>query len=341
MTINLELIAMRQEAAMLRAFFQAISEIKNTTKLSELTRLISGNNINGAIRLLGLEPASFEGLEEQIYQAYRTGGLTGSAQIGSVPTSVGSLSMNFDISAPDAVDWVRNQSSKMITELVEGQQQLVRDALATNLDAGINPRQSALDLIGRVNDKGVRTGGNIGLTTQQAKWVSTAREELEGLDKNYFTRELRDKRFDGLVRKAIIDGKPLTKAQIDNAITQMQNKTLKYRGDVIARTESINALRAGQHESLMQAADKGDGSRDDIKRYWDATGDKSTRLDHLIMEDQERIGDAPFTFPDGSQARFPGDDSLDAPAKQLIQCRCRERIEIDFIGRLKRVEGFR
>lgn len=341
MTINLDLIASRQERDMLRAFTQAISDIKNSTKLSELTRLISDNNINGAIRLLGLEPASFEGLEEQIYQAYRTGGLTGSAQIGNIPTSVGSLSMNFDISAPDAVEWVRNQSSKMITELVEGQQQVVRDVLATNLANGINPRQSALDLIGRVNDQGVRTGGNIGLTQQQAKWVSSARTELESLDNRYFTRELRDKRFDNLVRKAIADGKPLTKAQIDNAITQMQNKTLKYRGDVIARTESINALRAGQHESLMQAADKGDGSREDVKRFWDASGDKRTRLDHLLMEDQERTGDMPFTFPDGSQARFPGDNSLGAPAKQLIQCRCRERIEIDFVGRLKRVEGFR
>ncbi len=341
MTINLDLIASRQESAMLRAFSQAISDIKNTIKLSELERLISDNNINGAIRLLGLEPASFEGLEEQIYQAYRTGGLTGAAQIGNIPSSIGTLSMNFNISAAAAVEWVRKQSSQFITEMVEGQQQLVREVIATNLEKGINPRQSALDLIGRVNDTGKRTGGNIGLTTQQAGWVQKAREELQSLDRNYLSRDLRDKRFDGLVQKAIADGKPLTKAEIDNAITQMQNKTLKYRGDVIARTESINALRAGQHESLMQAADKGDGERNDVKRYWDASGDKRTRLDHLIMEDQERIGDMPFTFPDGSQARFPGDNSLGAPAKQLIQCRCRERIEIDFIGRLKRVEGFR
>lgn len=341
MTINLDLIASRQESAMLRAFSQAISDIKNSTKLSELERLISDNDINGAIRLLGLEPASFEGLEEEIYQAYRTGGLTGAAQIGTVPSSIGTLAMNFNISAPAAVEWVRNQSRQFITEMVEGQQQLVREVIATNLDKGINPRQSALDLIGRVNDAGKRTGGNIGLTTQQAGWVSKAREELQGLDRNYLSRDLRDKRFDSLVQKAIADDKPLTKAQIDNAITQMQNKTLKYRGDVIARTESINALRAGQHESLMQAADKGDGSRDDVHRFWDASGDKRTRLDHLIMEDQERTGDMPFTFPDGSQARFPGDNSLGAPAKQLIQCRCRERIEIDFIGRLKRIDGFR
>lgn len=341
MTINLDLIASRQERDMLRAFTQAISDIKNSTKLSELERLISDNDIDGAIRLLGLEPASFEGLEEEIYQAYRTGGLTGAAQIGTVPSSIGTLTMNFNISAPAAVEWVRNQSSQFITEMVEGQQQLVREVIATNLDKGINPRQSALDLIGRVNDAGKRTGGNIGLTTQQAGWVSKAREELQSLDKNYLSRDLRDKRFDSLVQKAIADGKPLTKAQIDNAITQMQNKTLKYRGDVIARTESINALRAGQHESLMQAADKGDGSREDVHRLWDASGDKRTRLDHLLMEDQERVGDAPFTFPDGSQARFPGDNSLGAPAKQLIQCRCRERIEIDFIGRLKRIDGFR
>jgi len=341
MTINLDLIATTQERAMLRAFNQAVSDIKNTTKLSQLEALIGSNDIDGAIRLLGLEPAAFEGMEEELYQAYRTGGLTGATQIGSVPTQIGSLTMNFNIGSPAAVDWILSQSSRMITEMVEGQQELVREVLATNLDKGIAPRQSALDLIGRVSDSGARTGGNIGLTTQQAGWVSKAREELESLDRHYLSRDLRDKRFDSLVERAIANGKPLTKVQIDNAITQMQNKTLKYRGDVIARIESINALRAGQHESLMQAADKGDGSRDDVKRFWDATGDSKTRLDHLIIEDQERRADEPFTFPDGSQALFPGDNSLGAPAKQLIQCRCRERIEIDFIGRLKRVEGFR
>jgi hypothetical protein len=341
MLINLDLIATSQERLMLKAFSDSVSDIKNTTKLSQLERLIASNDVEGAIRLLGLDPSAFEGVEEQIYQSYRRGGLTGAIQLGDITTSVGAITARFDISAPQAVEWVRNSSGRLITEMVDGQADVVRETLAGNLDKGINPRQSALDLIGRVNAQGARVGGNIGLTTQQAAWVQSAREELSDLNGNYLTRELRDKRLDPLVRRAIADGKPLTPQQIESAITGMQSKTLKYRGEVIARTESIKALRAGQHESLLQAVNKGDGEPSDIKRTWDASADTRTRIDHLIMEGQERTGDIPFTFPDGSQAKFPSDDSLGAPPKQLIQCRCREVIEVDFIGRLKRVEGFR
>jgi hypothetical protein len=36
----------------------------------------------------------------------------------------------------------------------------------------------------------------------------------------------------------------------------------------------------------------------------------------------------PFTFPDMSQAMYPGDDSLFAPAGNLIQCRCVQTITL-------------
>lgn len=90
----------------------------------------------------------------------------------------------------------------------------------------------------------------------------------------------------------------------------------------------------------MQAVRRGEMDAGDVTKEWDATGDARTREEHLLMEGQTVPLLMPFTFPDGSQAQYPSDDSLGAPASNLIQCRCKIDYRIDFIGRAKRVRGF-
>ena len=340
---KLDIIGNQQEAQMLRAFLDAVADIKNQTKITQLTAAIERGDIDGAIRLLGLDPAAFEGMDESLRQTYRTGGFTGAAQFGSIPTPDGDVLMRFNMRSPAAEEWLRVNSSQLITDMVEGQQEMVRQVLTDDLAKGINPRQSALDLIGRMDNTGQRRGGFIGLTPQQTGWVSTTRQELNDLNPNYFNRKLRDKRLDGVIRKAMNTDTPLTPAQINRAITRLQGRTLKYRGDVIARTESINALRAGQHESVNQAVARGELDVQDVRRVWDSSGpDGRTRDSHLFMEGQTRAQGVPFDFElTTGQAMFPGDASLGAEPKELIQCRCRENTQVDFIGRLKRIEGFR
>ena len=345
MPINLDLIAQQKERDMLRAFADAVADIKNSVKLKDLEAAIASQDADAVVRLLGIDRAAFERVDDEIYQAYRIGGLTGVEQIGRIPTPLGEIAFRFDMAAPSAVQWIEKQSSELITEIVDDQIEMIKAQLANGLELGNNPRTTALELVGRYNPAtGKRAGGTVGLTTQQAGWINNARNELLELDRNYFTRELRDKRYDSIVRKAIEDGKPLTKAQIENAITQMQSKALKYRGDVIARTESINALRAGQFQAVEQAMEKGELDSQDARKAWDATGDKRTRLDHFQMEANYKDGipiEDEYIFPDGSKAMYPGDNSLGAPGKQLIQCRCRNVITIDFIGRQVRMEGFK
>lgn len=339
---NLTLIANRQESEMLKAFLDSVAAIKNDVKINQLTLLIERGNIDGAIKLLGLDPSAFEGMDEALRQAYRTGGFTGAVQIGGIPTDDGEIPFRFNMRSPAAEEWLRRESSRLIVEMAEGQAELVREVLTVELENGVNPRQAALSLVGRMDNTGKRTGGMIGLTTQQAGWVASARDELENLDAHYFTRSLRDKRLDSVVRSAIESGEPLTEKQINRAITRLQGRTLKYRGDVIARTESIKALSASQDESINQAIIKGEVDNEDVDGEWDSTGnDGHTRDSHLMMEGQKRKHGKPFDFPFGGQANFPRDDSLGAPASEIIQCRCRKNTTIDFIGQLKRVEGFR
>ncbi len=350
--INLSAIAANQERSVLRAFNDVISSIKDTTKLSELTRALEAGNVDAAIDILQLDRATFEPFEDSILRAYRQGGITGANQIGVIPSpssSVafpfgGSIQFRFDLSAIAAQQWAARKSSDLVVELIDQQRELVRKVVTEQIATGTNPRTAALDLIGRIDTStGKRTGGFIGLTDQQEQWIVNARDELRNLDPKFKRRKLRDKRFDSVIEKAIKDGKPLTNKQINNAITRMQARALKFRADSIARTESLNALRAGQFESIRQAVAVGGIDDRDVKKIWDATGDARTRDDHRVMELNYSGGirlESSFVAPDGSRLLYPGDTSLGATGAQTVQCRCIAKYKIDFIGRVVRMEGF-
>jgi len=367
---NLTAIATQAERALLATFRETIQSVKDQAVIQEIVRLLEVGNVDGVIDLLQLDQATFEPIEEQIRTAYRTGGITGAEQIGTIPTSTGTLVMRFNMRAPAAEAWLASLSSRLITEVFDEQKQMVRERLTDALSRGVNPRQSALDLVGRVDRQTQkRTGGFIGLTKYQAGWVRNSQMDLELIGasqeeieaafaranrklpedydpaSSYLSRTLRDKRFDGAVKKAAKNSSRLNQKQIGAAVSRYQDSALRYRGRMIARTESINALRAGQFEAMQQAIIKGEVDSQDVTKSWNATGDARTRLEHLQMEQMYGEGNGipinqPFISPTLDRAMFPGDSSLGADGSFLIACRCRAEYVIDFIGRALRVEGF-
>lgn len=339
---NLAEIAEAQEAAFSEAFSEAISNIKESARIKEIAERIDAGDIEGVLAALGLSEASFGLIEGELQASYRKGGQTGARQVGRIPDQAGQITfvLSFNVNHPRAEQWLRENSSRLVVEVTADQKQMVRERLTVGLSEGRNPRQSALDLVGRINRvTGNREGGFIGMTSQQAEWVANARNELESLDEAYLDRQLRDRRFDRLFRRAVRTGEPVKKEQIDRMIVALQRRTVKYRGNTIARNESINALRAGQHESLVQAMEAGSVPESDMTRAWDATGDGRTRQTHMQAEGQKVTGNQPFMVG-GYQMRFPGDSSMGAPASETIKCRCIARTEIDFGARVARIEGF-
>jgi uncharacterized protein with gpF-like domain len=334
---SLSEISDNQRRAVLRAFNSVIASIRDSATLADLTMLIEQGQIDAVIDMLQLDRATFATLEQAIADAYRIGGETAMGQIGRIPVDGMSMRLVFDVRSPAAEAWLATSSNRIV-EIVAEQRAVVRSTLQYGMESGLNPRSTALDIIGRIDTvTGNRIGGVIGLTEQQAGWVSNARQELLDLDSNYFSRALRDKRFDSTVRRAIADGKSLTQTQIDKAITQMQNRAQRYRGEAIARTESINALRSGHHDAVMQAVDAGDVDERDTYHEWDATGGARTRDAHIAADGQRRPIKQPFIVGD-ERMMYPGDPA--GSAKNTINCRCRERTVIDFAGKVKRIEGF-
>lgn len=224
-----------------------------------------------------------------------------------------------------------------MTRIVDEQREAIREVIEAGIAAGRGPRDTALDIVGRINPATKRReGGIVGLNAPQAKAWRNAADELDALDPAYFSRKLRDKRFDRMVRRAIEDGKPLAKADRQRILNRYQDRMLKHRGDTIARTETIASLNAGRDQGIRQLIDAGNITEDQVVKVWDSAGpDGRTRDTHLAMEGQRRRLGEPFTTPTGARLMHPGDATLGAPGSEVINCRCVLRFDIDFYRGLK------
>jgi len=213
---------------------------------------------------------------------------------------------------------------------------MIAQTIRAGLEAGNNPRRTALDIGGRMVN-GTRQGGLVGLTSGQAGYVQNMRSDLSDPASmaNYFTRTRRDKRFDAIVRRAIADGRPVAQVDIDRMAGRYSDRLLALRGETIARTETLKALNAGRQEALEQLIENpnNDVQAQDVVRAWDATSDSRTRETHAAADGQVvRQGEA-FTVG-GFPMMYPGDTSMGAPGGETINCRCYMEPQIDFFARL-------
>lgn len=320
-----------------KSFIAAIQDVTDRAILSAMITAIENGDAVAALRAVGFTEAAMRPLVATIERAFEAGGITVGASFPNVlNTSSGRTVYRFDVRNSRAEAWLRDQSSQLVTRLQNDALGAVQNVLRDGMVAGNGPRTTALDIIGRVNPvTKKREGGIIGLTSQQERWAANARRELIELDPNYLTRARRDKRFDSVLKRAIASGEPLDAAQVSKMVSRYRDGLLMYRGEVIARTEAIQALNRSEYEAISQAIDLGAASKSAVKRVWDSAGDDGrTRESHLAMDGQAVGLDEPFKTPNGDLLMFPGDTSLGAAASETIQCRCRTRHEIDWLANL-------
>ncbi len=86
------------------------------------------------------------------------------------------------------------------------------------------------------------------------------------------------------------------------------------RAAVVARTEIISSSNAGTLQGYKESGVV-------IGKEWSSTKDERTRDHHKDVEGQRVALDNPFIV-DGDLLDYPGDNSYDAKASNVIQCRC-------------------
>lgn len=325
------------EPKLAKAFRASIDDIKSNVALRRIVDALERHDIEAAIEAMNLDRAAYAPLQKAIEDAYAAGGATTiAASPAFLDRSGRAVVVRFDIRNPRAEQWLRYHSSELVTNVLDDQKLAVRTAIEAGYAKGQGPRNIALDVVGRFNrSTGKREGGVIGLTNQQTAYVTTARAELASGDpallRNYLTRARRDKRFDSRVLAAIRDGKELPADTIKMMAARYESSLLKLRGEMVARTETLQAVNAARFEAFSQGLEATGYTKDAVERTWRTARDSRVRHTHAEMDGQTVPGlDTPFTSPSGAQMMYPGDTSLGAGPSEIIACRCDVEMNIDY-----------
>lgn len=324
------------------AILTGIRDIRDNARLSEIIRMIERNDVEGALRALGYNPAVFNRYYTVMMQVFEQGGMMLMAGLPKyTPDAAGVQTMlRFNVRDPAAEKWLAERSSSLVTGIGEDVRESVRSTLEDGMRAGRNPRSVALDLVGRYNrETGRREGGMIGLSEREQAWARSARQKLLTLDPSYFDMTMRDARFDSIVRTAIESGRSLSDADVTRLVDRYKDIALKNRGDQIGRTEALAALNRSEYEATRQALEQSALPLAAAKKVWDSAGDARVRNTHRQMDGQAVGIDEPFVSPSGARMMHPHDTSMIADsklrAKETIACRCRVRYDIDFLYRYR------
>ena len=237
-------------------------------------------------------------------------------------TTAPTFAVRFALGNPLAEQLARELGSTLIRQITDETRQQARQVIADGIAQGVNPRTTALNLVG-VTDRatGSRVGGIVGLTSQQLGWAAQAADELSGEPPSaaYLERQARDRRFDSTVRRAIREGRAIPEAQRAMMIRRYRARLLKLRGETIARTESIAALNGGRYEATRQMVERGLATPDRIVLTWSDSRDARVRDLHRMMNGQQRRFGEPFVSPTGALLRYPGDVGLGASGADTVR----------------------
>ncbi len=320
-----------------KAFEAAIDDLRAQADLARLIDAIARNDIAEAIAALHLDPAAYNQLVDAVEAAYRDGGQQMADALPSPPPGhpANALVFRFNARNPRAETWLGQYSSTLVTRITDEQVEVVRTVLERGMSEGQAPRDAALDIVGRINRlTGKREGGVLGLSAPQEAYVASARQELADLDSHYFTRTLRDKRFDSTVRKAIDSGKPIPDAVRAKIVTAYEGRLLKLRGQTIGRTEAMTSLQQAKLEGARQLVDSGKATETQVRRVWRNSGLRNSRDSHVALNGETvGLNEAWISPVSGAAIMYPGDPQ--APAGERINCACDQAIRVDWFSNLR------
>ena len=330
-------LAATLQDAINKAFMDGVISATERASVEAIVDSLNANDIEAIVRHISPTEGDFSQLNLAIRNAFHSFGMR---TVTSIPQQLSpegfKLTVQFNVRNPSAERWLSEESGTLIQEIVRDQHTAIRTHLTTGMATGQGPRTTALNLVGRISPVSKRReGGIIGLHSVQERWVANYQRDLASSDpavlRSLLNRGLRDKRFDRTVQKAINEGTTIPADTQSRMRTAYANRTLKYRADNIARTETLRSMGAAQTEGYQQAINKGTVDPKTIKRYWVTAGDERVRPTHRMIPRMNPNGvgwNEPFRTPTGP--------SMHAPHDYDINCRCRERVHIDFMARFRR-----
>lgn len=205
----------------------------------------------------------------------------------------------------------------------------IEETIANDVGYGINPIQSAASICALSVLKASGEPDQLHLTEKQIADVENYRTHLKTLSDMIFSKELRDKRFDRSVLRAIQEQKPLPIDKIDKMVERYQARQLRYRSETIARTLCMGILSKRNHQAALDAYAVAGINLSKIRRIWLIANDGNARDAHQKLAHQSVGYNEPFKSELGD-ILFPGDPNAN-PAN-IVNCRCAIFFSIDYLS---------
>ena len=299
------------------AFLAAIQSAKSRVKVSDLIEAIDAGDIRRAVDLLRIDQGLLFPLDDAVRAAFIAGGSSVGAEI---PASIRGA-FGFNGRHPRAEELARSQGARLVQGIADYALAVAQTVISEGIAAGTPSRALAREIVGKkVGQR--RIGGLIGLTEQQAESVRRAKAGLASGEpeemRRYLGLKQRDARFDGIVKRAIRDGRAVSASDIAKISEAHAQKSLTYRGRVVARNEAHVALAAGRDEGYAQVAEA-DGV-ETVTRRWQHNLSENPREDHVAMDGTTIGPGETFSFPGGVEMKHPHDPA--GGAEHSIGCRC-------------------
>lgn len=161
------------------------------------------------------------------------------------PTVAGT--MQFNMQNPNVATFIRQYMFSLITGIGQETRAGIQAIVLRGFLGGQAPAVQARAI-----------APMIGLTERQVVAVANYRAALEsGKFRDALARASRDGRYDRTLLAAMQSKSPLRQEQIDAMVRRYAERSLKYRAEMIARTETLRAANAGLRESWRQAQEQG------------------------------------------------------------------------------------
>lgn len=292
-----------------RAFLEAVNSAKGRIDWDAIAALVQNGQLETVFQIIE-EATDYSPVRAALQEAVIAAGGMSAGVANAAPVT--RLEVYFDPGHPAATSYLQQYELDLIRGLHDQSRATVRDVLSTGTQVGRNPLTIARDL-----------RESLGLTDRQEQAVRNFRVGLEDANRAPKRRALRDKRFDASIDRAADRGEPPAQDKIDRMVERYRARYLKYRAEMVARTETARAISQGQEALWRQLVDSGQLRADQIEKRWIYTHDGKTRDAHVTIPslNSERKVTLNDTFDSAlGPIRFPGDP--DASGANTVNCRC-------------------
>lgn len=230
--------------ALVAEILSTVSEINGTDWVATVADLIENGDYNGVANLL-LSPEALDRYRAPFGLAVRGVmedlGVAIITPLRPIQPPIGPpVEFRFDVLDQRVVQQVQNHSTSLLSDFSRNTRAGVRQHIIDGVRRGVHPREIASAL---------RKDKVIGLSARGAQAVANYRANLLGTDRKAvmaaaLQRELRDRRYDTVIQRAMRNNTGLPEAKVDEMVRRYAERMLKHETETIARTEVLQAYEA-------------------------------------------------------------------------------------------------